>query len=52
MSVFLKFGLDSSKIIGRAYDGCPAIAGKISDVIKRIQDKYLIANVFILVHIC
>ncbi|XP_025413148.1 52 kDa repressor of the inhibitor of the protein kinase-like [Sipha flava] len=49
LSTLIKFGLDLSKMVGQAYDGCSTMAGKISGVRKRIEDKYPNANFF---HFC
>lgn len=46
LSTLVKFGLDLSKIVGQAYDGCSTMAGKISGVRKRNEDKYPNANFF------
>lgn len=49
LSSLTNFGLDLSKMVGQAYDGCSTMAGKVSGVRKRIQDKYPQANFY---HCC
>jgi len=46
LSTLTKFGLDLSKMVGQAYDGCSTMAGKLSGVQKRIQDKFPNAHFF------
>ena len=36
----ISFGLDLSRMVGQAYDGCSTMAEKISGVKTRIQNDY------------